>query len=66
MSECYIDFFLLGNKSTAPDWILHPQTESQKGVSVMNSMLPQRSAATTLGYGSGETTFNIIQQQVTQ
>lgn len=25
----------------------------------MDSMLPQRSAATTLGYGSGEKTFNI-------
>ncbi|KAF0038326.1 hypothetical protein F2P81_008810 [Scophthalmus maximus] len=41
-----------GTKLIGPNWILHLQSESEIEVGEMNSMLPQRSAVTTLGYSS--------------
>lgn len=42
--------------STRPCLTLRPNTKPHTGASGMNSMLPQRSAVTTLGYGSGKAT----------
>lgn len=53
-------FLLLREQSTqGPAESCIPRLNQRKEVSVMNSMLPQRSAVATLGYNSGKTTFKI-------